>query len=63
GDHMKDRRRKLKRVLFWGLAILLALLVLYPLLACLVYPPEYVHRALTWGEAGVYDYQSQEIQI
>jgi CubicO group peptidase (beta-lactamase class C family) len=32
------------------------MLVLYPLLSCLVYPPEYVYRALTWGEAGVHDY-------
>jgi len=31
-------------------------LVLYPLLACLVEPPEYVYRAFTWGEADMYDY-------
>jgi len=54
---MKLKRTKLKKMLLWGFGILISVLVLYPLLACLVYPPEYVFRALPWGEADVHDYQ------
>jgi CubicO group peptidase (beta-lactamase class C family) len=54
---MKNKAKNLKRILFGFLGIVLAFLVLYPLISCLVYPPEYVSRALTWGEADVDDYQ------
>ena len=54
---MKIKTRNLKKALFGILGILIAILVLYPLLACLAYPPEYVYRAVTWGKESVYDYQ------
>ncbi len=53
---MKSKTIKLKQKLLWGFGIVIAVLVLYPLLACLVYPPAYVYRALTWGVEGVDDY-------
>ncbi|MGW8143958.1 MAG: serine hydrolase domain-containing protein [Anaerolineales bacterium] len=54
---MKIKTNNLKKILLGCLSILLAFLVLYPLISCLVYPPEYVLRALSWGEADVDDYQ------
>ncbi|HSF82198.1 MAG TPA: serine hydrolase [Anaerolineales bacterium] len=54
---IKNKSRKLK-IAFLGVIITaVSVVVLYPLLACLVYPPEYVYRALTWGAESVYDYQ------
>ena len=53
---MKSKSERLKKRLLWGVGVVVTLLVLYPLLSCLVYPPDYVFRALTWGEASVYDY-------
>ncbi|MGD2158079.1 MAG: serine hydrolase [Anaerolineales bacterium] len=57
---MKFKTINLKKTLYWILGIVIAVLVLYPLLACLVYPPEYVFRALTWGESDAHDYQKFE---
>ena len=47
----------LKPILRTLMIVVIAMFVLYPLPTCLVYSPEYVYRALTWGKAGVYDYQ------
>ena len=54
---MKNRNKKLSKSVVWVLCIVVAILILYPLLACLVYSPEYITRALTWGKESVYDYQ------
>ncbi|UCH58273.1 MAG: serine hydrolase, partial [Anaerolineales bacterium] len=54
---LNNKPVRLKNIFFWVFIIVIAILVLYPLLACLVYPPEYVYRALTWGKESVYDYQ------
>jgi CubicO group peptidase (beta-lactamase class C family) len=54
---MKSRLTKLMKKFLWGFGALVLVLVLYPLIACLVYPPEYVYRVLTWGVESVYDYQ------
>lgn len=54
---MKIKTNNLKKITLAGLGIVLAFLVFYPLISCLVYPPAYVFRALTWGEADVDDYQ------
>jgi hypothetical protein len=51
-----DKPGKVKKVVVWILCIVVAVLVLYPLLACLYYPSDYVFRALAWGESSVYDY-------
>jgi CubicO group peptidase (beta-lactamase class C family) len=53
---MKNKRGNLKKAVVWAGSSLIAVLVLYPFLACLVYPPKYVYRALTWGKEGVNDY-------
>jgi len=53
---MKNNKRLLKSV-NWSLGIIIAVQILYPLLACLVYPSEYIYRALTWGMEGVNDYK------
>lgn len=53
---MKTKTINLKRIFLWGLGMVIAVLVLYPLISCLVYPPEYVFRALTWGLESVDDY-------
>jgi CubicO group peptidase (beta-lactamase class C family) len=53
---MSRKTIRLKSILLWGLCIVVAVLVFYPLLACLYYPSDYVYRALTWGESSVYDY-------
>lgn len=40
-----------------GTGLLIVILVLYFLIASLVYPSEYVRRGILWGESDVYDYQ------
>ena len=42
-----------KKILLTFLALVASFLVI----ACLIYPPEYVFRILRWGNADVYDYQ------
>ena len=54
---MKNKNKKLLKSVVWVLSIVVAILILYTLLACLVYPPEYVYRALTWGKESVHDYR------
>lgn len=54
---MKGKTINLKKLLLWILGVLIVVLILYLSLACLVYSPEYVFRALTWGKEGVDDYQ------
>jgi CubicO group peptidase (beta-lactamase class C family) len=53
---MNTKTINFKRIFVWGLGMVIAVLVLYPLISCLVYPPEYVFRALTWGLESVDDY-------
>lgn len=52
-----ENNKKLMKSSIWSLGITIAVLILYPLLACLIYPSEYVYRALTWGKESVYDYK------
>ncbi len=49
--------RKAMKIGLAGLLILIVLLILPLLMASLVYSPEYVQRAVFWGESDVYDYQ------
>ncbi|HKJ38634.1 MAG TPA: hypothetical protein VJ972_07645, partial [Anaerolineales bacterium] len=46
--------KKIFKILFLGLVILIGAAFLY---AYIAYPAEYVNRVLRWGEADVYDYQ------
>jgi hypothetical protein len=49
----KNKSGKLNKAVVLILGIVITALVLYPFVACLVYPPAYVYRALTWGKEGV----------
>lgn len=53
---MENKRGNLKKAVVWVGSTEIAVLVLYPFLARLAYYPQYVYRALTWGDAGVNDY-------
>ncbi len=47
----------MKKVLLLGAGFIAITLILYLIAGSLVYPPEYIRRAILWGESDVYDYQ------
>jgi CubicO group peptidase (beta-lactamase class C family) len=54
---MSINLKKIGKWFLWMLGILAGFLVLILVVFSLIYSPEYVSRALRWGDSDVYDYQ------
>ena len=54
---MKSRFRKIGKTLLWVVSIFLVVIVIAIITYSFIYSPEYVIRALMWGDSDVYDYQ------
>ncbi len=54
---MKSTFRKIGKTLLWVVSIFIGAIVIAIITYSFIYSPEYVLRALMWGDSDVYDYQ------
>ncbi len=55
--NMKNKMKKIGQILFWGVGVIIGLVLFTVLFYSVKYSPEYVLRVLRWGDSDVYDYQ------